>query len=230
MGCDIHCVVEVKGKAGWEPVTWDNKYFGKYGDKEPKTISFQLAEDRNYDTFAILANVRNGRGFAGCDTGDGFKSIDDPRGLPKDVHPLTAESVNERGDHSHSYVNLDELLAFDWAQVSVHRGWVNAKEFAEWDRVKEWRPAPRSYSGGVSGGGVVKITEAQMREKVNQIEEKHKSKEIADELDMLVDTYCQVQWEEMYSEAAGKFYTHVIPILKRLGSPDKVRLVFSFDS
>jgi hypothetical protein len=42
---------------------------------------------RNYDVFAILANVRNGRGFAGVVTGGGFNPIAMPRGLPPDVSP-----------------------------------------------------------------------------------------------------------------------------------------------
>lgn len=47
---------------------------------------------RNYDVFAILADVRNGRGFAGIETGDGFVPIlgfgeAALRGLPDDLSP-----------------------------------------------------------------------------------------------------------------------------------------------
>ena len=41
--------------------------------------------DRNYNLFAILANVRNGTAFAGCKTGEGFNPISNPKGVPSDA-------------------------------------------------------------------------------------------------------------------------------------------------
>lgn len=55
-----------------------------------KIIHPEWLKDRNYDVFAILANVRNGTGFAGIKTSSGFDPIDTPRGLPDD---LSAEVV-----------------------------------------------------------------------------------------------------------------------------------------
>jgi hypothetical protein len=48
MGTDIHCAVEKKQPDG----TW-------------KVVDAPFDDYRNYDSFAILADVRNGHGFAG---------------------------------------------------------------------------------------------------------------------------------------------------------------------
>jgi hypothetical protein len=42
---------------------------------------------RNYNLFSILADVRNGVGFAGCKAGEGFEPISMPRGFPVDASP-----------------------------------------------------------------------------------------------------------------------------------------------
>jgi len=43
------------------------------------------SENRNYDWFSVLANVRNGYGFAGIKTGEGFKVIAQPKGFPSNA-------------------------------------------------------------------------------------------------------------------------------------------------
>ena len=45
----------------------------------------QFFHDRNYDVFSILADVRNGYGFAGVRTSTGFDPIAPGRGLPSDL-------------------------------------------------------------------------------------------------------------------------------------------------
>src|SRR5579864_445476 len=95
MGCDIHAAIEVKKDGKW--TAFKEKIF-KYAWYDPDSDYAPFREqftstpyaERNYDTFAILANVRSGHGFAGCLTGDGFEPISDPRGLPDDVDPETA--------------------------------------------------------------------------------------------------------------------------------------------
>jgi hypothetical protein len=91
MGCDIHCYAEVKKGKKWVKVgrVFDNPYYdpkdkSKWA-KWNKAKTDQPYLHRNYNLFAILADVRNGRGFAGCDTGDGFKPIDMPRYLPNNA-------------------------------------------------------------------------------------------------------------------------------------------------
>ena len=105
MGCDIHIIAEVKKNGKWKRNTdkvFKNPYFDMYDKirkedperyeelKKSKWANLdEFQEDpsdgRNYDWFAILADVRNGRGFAGVSTGEGFNVIAMPKGLPEDL-------------------------------------------------------------------------------------------------------------------------------------------------
>ncbi len=115
-------------------------------------------DGRNYNLFAILADVRNGRGFAGIKTGDGFNPIAPPRGLPDDVSPeVKAESDSWSCDgHSHSHFTLREILDYDWNQKTMLSGWVDHEGWMAW---KNWGQ-PREWSGYISGGKVRHVTEA----------------------------------------------------------------------
>ena len=75
MGTDIHAVVQHKVKGKW--VTYAEGY-----------------PHRRYDVFAVMANVRNGRGFAGCILNDGLKVISEPKGLPEDAGIELSEGEN----------------------------------------------------------------------------------------------------------------------------------------
>lgn len=97
MGCDIHIICEVKENGVWKinPVKiFPNPYYRpeeKDKTKEEQRewsleeLALEPSRSRNYDWFAILANVRNGRGFAGIKTGEGFSVIAEPRGVPEDL-------------------------------------------------------------------------------------------------------------------------------------------------
>ena len=61
--------------------------------------------------FAILAGVRNGYGFAGCDTGDGFRPIAPPRGLPGDVSPEVAEEARRWTEAQYRSAALETFRA-----------------------------------------------------------------------------------------------------------------------
>lgn len=169
---------------------------------------------RNYDVFAMLANVRNGRGFAGCDTGDGFVPISEPRGLPDDVTPeVRAESDKWGGDgHSHSWLTLAELLAYDWNQTTRHRGWVDADEYKAFK--EDGRP--KSWCGGVSGSAVRHVSHQEMEQRIADGGAAH--------------CYTLVEWEESYAVSAAAFLEKTIPALRELGAPEDVRLVFWFDN
>ncbi len=74
MGWDIHFYVEKQVDGAWQSADqWTpNEYAGDEGEP-PLTIRYEdrFYTSRNYNLFGILANVRNGRGFAGCNIGDG---------------------------------------------------------------------------------------------------------------------------------------------------------------
>ncbi len=104
MGCDIHLYTEqlttVDGQKVWRNVDlyefdyYDNKY-----DVE------SVYENRSYDCFASLANVRNY---------DHIEPLSDPRGLPSDIHERTKIHADKwDGDgHSHSHCTLQELYEY----------------------------------------------------------------------------------------------------------------------
>ena len=89
MGCDIHIVTEIKQ---------DNKWIGI--EEIPETLS-----ERNYSTFAFLANVRNSFGCKGFEA----------KGKPEIMSNKTKEMFDEQGEdgYSHSYLSLKELIEKD---------------------------------------------------------------------------------------------------------------------
>ncbi len=193
MGTDIHMITQVQDPSG----VW-------------RTVPGVAFHDRNYNTFAQLAGVRNGRGFAGCDLGAGFIPITEPRGLPEDVSKwLEGESDggdDALGDHNHSWLLLSELLAYDTTQTTILRGIISISQYRAWDRVSQ----PDSWCGGTSGPGV----------RVGYPED-------ADGGNV---THVRVAWVLTYHDAAYRFWSGFVPKLQALGDPDRVRIVFGFDS
>lgn len=231
MGCDIHLYVERQDQNGrwWKCQDgFKSDYYDESSDyfkQERFKDGDQPYSGRNYDVFAYLADVRNGYGFAGCDTGDAIIPMAQPRGLPKDVSLMIQEQSDswDCDGHSHSYFTLGELKqAYKDAenQIKVHRGWVgvdNYKEFKE-------KGKPTSYSGGVSGGRVEHITNEQMDLLL--------SGEFATENGK--SYYTQVEWKETLKENIGYFFEHIIPQMEKWGyddnEDDKIRIVFWFDN
>ncbi len=110
--------VEVRKNNKWEKVGQVFK-----GWKEG-ILSDQPYHGRNYDLFAILANVRNGRGFAGIKTGEGFNPISEPKGLPEDVSPEVKQSSDDWDvdGHSHSWHTVADLINYNWHQETISYG------------------------------------------------------------------------------------------------------------
>jgi len=182
---------------------------------------------RNYDLFAILANVRNGRGFAGGDTGDGFKTMTSgQRGLPRDfeVDEYLQNQDNPEHRHSHNWVSLKEVLDFPWKDLETkHRGYVGEWEFKAWLE-KGGTGGPNSWSGGVGGPGVRHVDVATMMGIVKGTIPREEGEEIS--------YYCQLEWGETYWESCRLFCETTLPALEKLAdsAPEDVRLVFWFDS
>lgn len=203
MGCDIHMWAEVK----------------KSPEQKWKAVKKYFYDGRNYDLFAILADVRNGRGFAGCDTGDGFNPINEPRGIPEDASDFYKKQVEEWDvdGHSHSWFTLAELKAFDWTQTTKHRGWVDVEQF----KVFQAKGKPESWSGMVEGGMVKHISNAEMKRRIKENNFGVR------------DYYTLVEWKETYAESANEFLTETIPKLEKLfklKNAYNVRIVFFFDN
>lgn len=194
MGCDIHFYVEVRKDGKWSRHQFEDKY--KKGEPDAdgyrETDYSALFEDplyvhRNYDLFSILADVRNGTGFAGVDTGDGFVPISMPKGVPDDVSPEVMEEFVIRDDDGSEYHTKE---VFDkWVRQGsskridehtvTHPDWHSASHFTvaellayDWDRktkkrgwVDPWNfelfrknGRPENWSGGISGGRIEHVT------------------------------------------------------------------------
>ena len=260
MGTDIHCCAEVQGADGtWKKL--DGKPFPhpyyradeeRWNGPEYQGTN-RVFYNRNYDLFAILANVRNGSGFAGVDTGDGFNVIAADRGLPDDIDQegyrlpedwVDRESLTEMdleryddmedlGDHSFTWMLLQELLDFDWEQVTTHRGWVDYETWKKWHDGGR-KGGPDGWSGGISGAKIVHMVDADHTPE--EIIAKHE--EVDAKRDPKTDPkkyfahnlYIQLEWTETYRESVGEYVFERIEMLKQFGPPDKVRLVMGFDS
>lgn len=205
MGCDIHMIVEVKRGGKWEH---HEELIGIY-------------DGRNYSLFAMLANVRNGSGFAGCDIGDGFIPIDMPRGLPDNLSAGLGPDSLILGDHSFSWLLVQELLDYDWNQVTNIHGIVDEETYIKW-RDSGCNGRPDGWCGGVGGPNIVVISEEDMQTMLSM-----------KPLGFVRDNkeyYCQIEWERLYREEATIFLKNTLPILEALGDPKEVRIVFGFDS
>lgn len=235
MGCDIHLYVEKRVDGNWRTADkWsDDKY--EEGRKEV-AYDDRFYSGRNYDLFSILANVRNGRGFAGVKTGEGFVPISEPRGVPDDAceeYKREAELWGCDG-HSHSYLTLQEILSCDWTQTTQHQGYVSLPEWARW----RGQGKPESWCGMV-GGGAVKIVDRELvateleKLKVGVWDLVH---DRGDALSKLTEAlgggsvYTLVDWTEAYHLSCTHFWSHTVPRLLQVGPPEDVRLVFFFDN
>lgn len=208
MGCDIHAVFQAKKDGKWQdvPSTWD--------------------QGRHYFLFSWLADVRNGFGFAGVPTYTPIKPIAMPRGLPEDFemngnddHPTSLEAIcslrlewmddEEKakptvwlGDHSHSWLTADEILATPSPDKVWRTGVVTREFFDAWDG----RTPPESWAGGITGKDV----------------------RVADDPTHVTDetTHVRIFW--MQPSDTLKYFTDEVRRLK--DEHGEVRIVFGFDS
>jgi hypothetical protein len=235
MGCDIHFYVEKKSKGKW--VSADTFVAEKDGEHTYYSQKDEFYDGRNYNLFAILADVRNGRGFAGCKTGDGFNPISQPKGLPDDVSKETQRAAEGMGadGHSHSWFTLRELLDYDWTQTTKLQGWCDFKTWEAWSRWSRGHgEGPDNYCSEVGGGGIKHIS----AEKMDQLCKDFWKLKSNDERESFIKEHHQVyalaEWETPYYKAAGVFLGWTIPRLLKLAGGikgvDDVRIVFFFDN
>lgn len=206
MGCDIHTVAQIKDRNG--------KFL---------TVADDIADEwRSYDSYAVLANVRNGRGVAGYDTGEGWEPIDEPRGLPEDfsceeeTHTWDySEKKKWMGEHSYSWVTLDELKkkldTYKDKSYEIH-GVITVEEF---NKLKDGEK-PDSWCSWTGGPGVVVVSEGDDLSNATHVKAKWKVPAL-NNLTYLVNC---VRHLELLRDIS--YYNNL---------PDEdVRMVFGFDS
>lgn len=213
MGTDIHGVFQRLDKAT-----------GQWHD-----VASNYEQDRHYQLFAVLADVRNGYGFAGIPTGEAVKPIAERRGLPADFamdgdsHPIaTLEHMDPSrrkyrgadealevwmGDHSHTWLTGSEMLA--WAESApevVKTGILNRAVYEAWDGTSR----PPGYCGGISGRAVVLIND-------NAVEKEQTPGW----------THIRCTWQSDLRAELAYFFDEVARLVSEHG---EVRFVFGFDS
>lgn len=245
MGCDIHLMTEKQREDGtWEAVRkmpLDNFIQRKAQEDEQQGISVKdsywrtrwlalsraggvlrwLYDSRNYNLFAILADVRNGYGFAGVSTGRGFNPISSPKGVPEDASPEYLEYVESMGvdGHSHSYHTLKDLLDYNWHQTTTHYGVISEEQYKDWTPGTE----PDLYCGAIYSQNVIMVSQEEMDDVIKGNLAKDNTKEY----------YTKVSWASTYKESVNFFYDNCIEALKELSEDDEgedVRIVFFFDN
>jgi hypothetical protein len=178
--------------------------------------------NRNYVVFAVLAGVRNRQNI---------KPISEPRGLPDDLSEEARRSA-ERGDHSHSWLLLSEVRAYDWASGFMESGLVDAYESL---RLFE-KGAPQAWCQG-RGGKQVSTEEmkAQIARSGLTLAEVEASKGYFHNYARhpeLRDLYVAAEWPASIKEDCGDFiaWLDALAATRLDYLPEETRLVFGFDS
>jgi len=227
MGCDIHSYAEIfwgKTDPSWMCVGkfWPYEYHNednfprRYVEWEAnETLTLHPWGGRNYNLFALLADVRNGYGFAGVDTGDAVEPLSIPRGLPDNLSEYVAKENKEwNGDgHSHSYFTLKELLEFSGERIKTERGWVRSEQYILFKKDGK----PKSYCGGVDGQHVEHIDAKEMDRRIDQNK-------------LTEHEYTQVEWQTDLAPLLSKLTARMEMLSKFEEDTDKIRLIFWFDN
>lgn len=224
MGCDIHFYVETRKSDEWITAdVWED------GDV-PYSKAFW--DRRDYDLFAILANVRNSSGFV---------PVSEPRGVPDDACAEYRAVVGQwNGDgHSHSYFTLAELMAYDWTQVAEKTFSVDIGEYLKWRNYgRRQGREPGSWCYSTSSPTFPEAAVEAALEGLDEWELHHGNldDEVARRLGhpvrrgIIGSPAVLTTWRVPYYRAAAPFLSETVPRLWRLGTPDAVRCCFFFDN
>ena len=257
MGTDIHVICEVKENGKWKKNEKrvfpdpDHYWLKKRLEEDPEYQVPDFWQDslhnefdikpetgRNYDKFAILANVRNGRGFAGVKTGRGFAFMSDSRGFPEGVD---SDYLEEYGDwtHSRTWINLEDIKNFDWEQMTYKNGVVSLEQYKKLRNplVKHNTKTPDGWSGSISGRNIITISSEEAEQvlngelteltRINEWGEEKETTKPIDEWEIHVD----YEWAVKYNEWFDHVIENWVEPIKKLGEEfEDVRVVMSFDS
>jgi len=214
MGTDIH--------GGFIKVAFEND---KVVSKQAIKSNWKM--DRNYTLFAILAGVRNGYGFAGSYRHEPLKPIAKGRGIPSFIElkegDYTEDLYNQcygcwdgenefgeyLGDHSFTYMTIAEIL--NWEVWNNHLSQGGVVEVGHYHSTLAKGKEPEYWSGGISGGSVVVVSEQDL---INEPEATH--------------VKCYWQSEQTLGEMYNWFLEEVNRIKEEHG--EDVYLVVGFDS
>ena len=168
---------------------------------------------RNYNFFAILANVRNNGQIT---------PISGERGLPINVSPEAKAAYEEWGAdaHSPSHVTYSELLTYSWDDPLKVKCYVDESEYV---LIRNGRSTgqpykPKKYSGYAGSG--IERTEAEMDDIIAGRKPRESARYIV-----------KTSFDHPVRDAVGsEFLAKIFYDLATYGNPDDVRLVFWFDN
>jgi hypothetical protein len=258
MGTDIHLICEVKENGKWRKNTdkvFPNSnyhYLQEIIKKDPnykvppfwegdldKPFDDDPESSRNYDKFAILADVRNGTGFAGCVTGRGFEPISSHRGFPDDVDQEFKESYDD-WTHSATWVSLKDFLDYNWDRMTIKSGVITLEEYKKLKDPlsKHNTKTPNSWSGGVFGGNNITISMEEANKvirgeltELTRVNEHFRKEETLTKPINEWKINVQYEWYVKYSEWFDTFIKNWVEPIKELGKKyEDVRITMSFDS
>lgn len=228
MWCDIHHFIEIKPK--WSNkrkiYDWESKYWEWYNEK---FFDDPLYIWRNYNLFAILADVRNWSWFAWCDTWDWFIPLDNPRWLPDDVTDYVSKESDGWGVdwHSHSRFSLQELDVSE----KMKRNHTITRWFISYDhymsRKESGNQMPDWRCGYVWWWWIEKITQEQAESDnpiVKDLINRHRT--------WKVKLYVRFHQKQSYYDTCKYFRDEFVPALNQISEKDDcdVRVVFWFDN
>lgn len=246
MGCDIHICIQVqepgisKAEGGtgipyWKEIPYQDELYEFEKERGGKLIEgLPVAprdfHGRDYDLFGILAGVRR----------DNWKLItpDAPRDWPADFDPETVaphprypeEGPRYMGDHSYSWVTLDELKAYDWDAPAqeMSEGLVTGQEYERMRAAGTLGHCPESWCGGVGGGKTRVYSEARWNAYMKR--RKTPLPPLQNTPFAFSDKYVEYKWRDSARTMTNDWPGRVIPWLEDLAEGKPLRLVIGFDS
>lgn len=224
MGADIHSMAEEyrtryarQGEnptSRWVPISSDIFPRPSWRGEGRGTVPLS---SRNYDLFALLADVRNGYGFAGIKRGDPIQPLAQPRGVPEDASFAWLAEVDgwDVDMHSHSYFTLAELIEFEadgkFDQPIRRTGAISAEQYEE---IKRTGGKPTDWSGSISGFGIQTVSvdeyEAGKRAEITADDLaraaawKSQGNDVTAVLERKPETYVQYVWEDALTESVSE--------------------------
>lgn len=133
------------------------------------------------------------------------------------------------GEHSHSWLTLAELLAYNWNQRTTLSGTVGPRQFAEFLATG----SPSEHSGGVSGSSVRYVSNTEMERFVRAGLPEEPGPHFGTLNQWCL--YTEISWSVSYKEVCRDLHARFIPELTRYAqanrlTPEDVRIVFGFSS
>lgn len=208
MGCDIHTLIERRLKPDdlWHVAS---------------DVSLPSLDGRNYNLFAMLADVRNK---------NGIQPIHDPRGVPEDIDPEHGDEIEDWGidGHSHSWATVTELLAyakrmgeekFQEHGVLCGPAYLALKTGVE----------PTTWCGRISGQKIITVDSESFDDMATKLVTKPTNWWGREQPTTFLgdfEVYVRATWPVTYASILAP----LVEELKQVRDPDNVRVVYFFDN